>query len=196
MAAGLTVTQILARAREVLSESGYSEIPDPEHAAGAGASRVFEDRFGIVAIHAFETWSELAAHWNVAQGSLVDLISAHLRALEPKAWEGYLVLLTPAHLPPSEESIRNGIRTDTSRVRKLVATGDDLKTLADLRDVLLPLLPLTVSGVAGASQNILDSLPELLDPVGVSPDVSRVLVDSFMANESMLERLHAHRVAR
>ena len=106
-----------------------------------GTSRVFEDPYGIVAVHVFDSWRQLTEQWPVAQGRLVELISEHLTRPEPKAWEGYLVLLTPGLLPPTQRTRLNDLRYDTHRVRKLVATGDDLATLEDVQGTLLPLSP-------------------------------------------------------
>lgn len=197
MAQQLTGTQLLAAATEVLTTGGYREalIPtiDPQ---GTGASRLFEDAYGIVAIHVYESWRQLTEKWYVAQGQLVDLMSEHLTRPEPKAWEGYLVLLTPGLLPPTERTRINELRYDTNRVRKLVATGDELATLDGVRSTFLPLLPLAIEQPASGQSGLLARLPELLAANDVPADLTRIVVDAFQANDSIVDRLHSARMAQ
>lgn len=196
MANGLTVSQLLAAASGVLTSSGYTEAAASPSVGGSSyAPRIFEDAYGIVAVHGFETWRQLVGHWNIAQGQLVDLISTHLRAPEPKAWDGYLVLLTPAPLAPAERVTLNNLRNDIMRVRKLVATGEDLGTLDDVRRALLPLLPLGTEEAFESPVGLLALLPDLLGVEGISHPVTQVVIEAFTANESMLERLHEFRGA-
>src|SRR5438128_12448349 len=92
-----TSITLLAAAAEVLQTHGYQPAR-PEHLKDWTASyvRVFEDAYGIVAVVVHETWQDLVSHWIDAQAALVNLISARIGQSEPKAWEGYLVLLTPS----------------------------------------------------------------------------------------------------
>jgi hypothetical protein len=85
------------------------------------------------------------------------------------------------------------LRYDTNRVRKLVASGDDLMTLEGVREALLPLLPLTSDIGSTLSSGLLDRLPELLEDHGISTEATRTVVQAFAANESLIERLHAFR---
>lgn len=196
MAQSLTATQLLAVASDLLGGSGYVEATiDTDDERGTRVSRVFEDAYGIVAVHVFDSWQQLAERWHVAQGQLVDLISAHLRSPEPKAWEGYLVLLTPGLLPAADIVAVNELRNDTNRVRKIVATGGDLGTLDDVRGALLPLLPLTLESSTASRTGVLELLPDLLANGGISRAVTSAVVDAFTANDSILERLHTLRTA-
>jgi len=61
----------------------------------------------------------------------VNVISENIGHAEWKAWDGYLVLLTPG-LAPSEEANIEAVRYDTTRLRKLVATGEDLRNPTDV----------------------------------------------------------------
>lgn len=193
----LTGTQLLAAATETLNGGGYEQVSVPLPDAQTGdLSRLFEDAYGIVSIHVYESWRQLTEQWHVAQGELVDVISGHLTRPEPKAWEGYLVLLTPGLLPATDKSRINELRYDTNRVRKLVATGDDLGTLESVRLTLLPLLPLTLDTRVGDQTPLLERLPELLTGSGVPAALTRVVVDAFLGNDSMVERLHEARPAR
>ena len=156
----LNSTQLSAAAVEVLLGGGYVEATlDTSH--GAGNQRVFEDAYGIVALTVFETWSQLKANWHIEQGALVDLMADNVRRGEPKAWEGYLVLLTPGLLAPDDQVVLNDLRNDTNRVRKIIATGDELEELSQVGDALLPLLPLKVDVSAPSRGTLLDRLPSV-----------------------------------
>ena len=188
MEPALTTSQLLAAASDLLSSGGYNAV---EPVGGWPAtSRLFEDPYGIVAVVVYETWSELAGAWPDAQGRFVELISSHLDRPEPKSWEGYLVLLTPAPSPLSARPDLAQIRYDTNRVRKLVAAGDDLATLDDVETALLPLLPLKVDAQVEMGAGLIDRLPDLLARRGIDVGASRAVVEAFKANESILERLH------
>src|SRR2546426_1982003 len=125
----LTATDILATAAELLVSHGYSKSSDAiALRAPLPNTRVFEDTYGIVAVVVYETWEDLDTRWPDAQGFLVDLISEHVSSADAKAWEGYLVLLTPAVIGMTSQPDADRIRYDTTRVRKFLATGEELKT--------------------------------------------------------------------
>ncbi len=187
----LTTSQVLAAATELLMNGGYESVPLED--GGFTSARVFEDPYGIVAVNVFDTWESLSDGWHLAQGSLVDLISNHLTRPEPKSWEGYLVLLTPAPVPEPERSHVADLRYDTNRLRKLVATGEDLQTLDDVREALLPLLPLEVEPPGVTRSGLLDRLPNLLASEGIPAEITRAVVEAFVDNGSIMERLHAER---
>jgi hypothetical protein len=191
----LTSTQILAAVSDALVSNNYAEVTTPGNRIGS--ARVFEDAFGVVAVNVYETWTQLSQKWHIAQGEFVDLISDHMRRGEPKAWEGYLVLLTPGLVGEDEMLEITEIRNDTSRVRKIVASGDGLTTLEDVQSALLPLLPLPVNeSVSAADSNLLALLPDLLESSGIQPRLTRAALDAFASNESILERLHSVRTAQ
>jgi hypothetical protein len=108
---------------------------------------------------------------------------------------GYLALLTPSPAPITARSRIAQIRYDTSRVRKLVATGDELQTLDDVEKALLPLLPLPVEAQLEAGAALLDRLPVLLAGRSVDSEATHVVVEAFLHNDSILERLHAMRAS-
>lgn len=186
----LTPSQLVAAATEVLLANGYTGVPVAD---GEAAGRLFEDRYGIVALKAYDSFDELAGRWNEDQGWLVETMSEHLRRSEPKAWEGYLVLLTPQAILPDDRVRVTQLRYDTSRVRKLVATGEDLSTLRDVEETLLPLLPLNVDAPAESRAGVLERLPDLLAASDIDVGATRAVVGAFLANQSIVERLHEWR---
>ena len=86
------------------------------------------------------------------------------------------------------------IRYDISRVRKLVATGDDIKILDDVKQVLLPLLPLPIETVSKAGQPVLELLPKLLSQIGVPEKAVEIVVNAFLEQRSIIETLHTYRI--
>jgi hypothetical protein len=190
----LTSTQLVAATTAELLAGGYQEVPR-SGGPGGDASRIFEDPFGIVAVHVFDTWRQLADRWAVAQGQLVDLMSAHLSRPEPKSWEGFLVLLTPGHVG-TEDAVVNSIRYDTNRVRKLLAAGEELETLDGLRNALLPLLPLVIDRTTSTDETLLDRLPALLETRGIGVEVTEAVIGAFQRNESVVDALHTLRGAQ
>jgi hypothetical protein len=191
---GLTMTDLLAAVSEYLCGGGYQRIGD----AGRGewpteSVRLFEDPYGIVAVVVYDTWHDLLSGWIDAQDALVQLISRHISKSDAKAWDGYLVLLTPGVMASDTRNEATQIRYDTGRVRKLLATGDDLKSLADVERALLPLLPLEPELELEEQESVLDMLPNLLSTRGIPDDVVRVVIEAFSEERPLVERLHAYR---
>ena len=184
----LSSVQIIAAVTEALSSNGYREVAAPS--TWPSDSRLYEDEYGIVALHVFDTWQALHAGWHLAQGELVELLSARLARPDPKAWEGYLLLFTIGSVPLEARRDVSDLRYNTNRLRKLVATGDDLETVADVQTALLPLLPLELDTPSSSGSGLLARLPELLAAEGVEERVSRAAVSAFLHNESITEAIH------
>ena len=184
----LSSLQLIARASQVLEQNGYRRVSVPDD--WPAASRLFEDPYGIVGVHVYETWRELAEEWSGAQSLLVDLISATIARPEAKTWEGYLVLLTGADVLDDDHQALVDLRYNTNRLRKLVATGQDIETLDDVRDALLPLLPLDVDRPESSEAGLLAQLPDLLEQAGIDRHATKTAVDAFIRNQSIMERLH------
>jgi hypothetical protein len=187
----LSSLQLIARTSEVLEQNGYRRVTVPND--WPSASRLFEDPYGIVGVHVYETWRELAEEWTWAQSLMVDLISATIARPEPKTWEGYLVLLTGADVLDDDHQVLVDLRYNTNRLRKLVATGQDIETLDDVRNVLLPLLPLDVPRSESSEAGLLARLADLLEEDGIDRRATETAVDAFIRNQSIMERLHALR---
>jgi len=188
-ATGLTPTDIIAAASQVLATAGYRHVNDESKRWDSATSRLFEDEYNIVGIVVFDTCAELLQAWPDLQGSLVDLISKHVSQGEAKSWDGYLVLLTSG-VAPSEETDIEAVRYNTTRVRKIVATGEELRTVTDVERVFRPLLPLSDERAAMDNASALDVLPRLLADQGIAQDTTRVLVEAFRSQSPMIERLH------
>lgn len=184
----LTPSVIIAAARSVLAANGF-RISDDKAALDINHSYIFlaEDEYSVVAVAAYDSWPELEEEWSVLQGELVALLSRRLARSSPKAWDGYVVLFCPAIVPdPTALSL---IERDTSRVRKIVAAGDALRTTKDVERTLDPLLPLGLHPGQTKLHDVLDLLPELLKGE-VSEAATKTVVDAFRAMEPPLQRLH------
>ena len=189
---GFTTTDLIASASQVLLEGGYRQINGRFPEWGTPTSRLFEDEYSVVGIAIFDTCEELLRTWPDVQAVLIDVISRHVGSQESKSWDGYLVLLTPA-LAPSESEAIQAVRYNTTRLRKLVATGNDLKLSTDVERVLRSLLPMRLERASQGQESALDLLPRLLAAQQISEEVTRVLVDAFRKQSPLLEQLHRQR---
>lgn len=192
-----TATELIAAATEFLVGGGYSQVPsdvcEPYDLAGA---RVFEDPYGVAAIVIFDTWEDLASTWPDYQSGLVDLMSSYVPSVEPKAWEAYLVLLTPGGLGDTAHAQAGAIRYDMTRVRKLVEAGAELRTLSDLERVLRPLLPLQPEVLSAESASALDLLPDLVSSDDLPEDAVRIAIEAFKASKPIVDALYQWGVER
>lgn len=187
-----TVTDLMAAASNALLEGGYRQVTRRFEDWDSATSRLFEDSYNIVGIVIFDTCSDLLQSWPDLQGSLVEVISRHVGREESKAWDGYLVLLSPG-LASSESAAIEAVRYNTTRLRKLVATGDDLRTSTDVERVLRALLPLGEERTGLDQQSALDLLPKLLADRGIAKDTTQIIVDAFREQAPLMERLHQKR---
>lgn len=186
----LTARSLLVEAQSVLRDGAYRLSTDLPLASSLGDLYfIGEDPFGVVLVVAYETWSSLSDGWREAQAILVKLLTDKLNRGNPKAWEGYLVLLTPS--PSGAERAEDEIRYDTSRVRKLVGTGESIRFIDDLIDVLMPLLPLRSAEVEvlEGSGSVLERLPAMLAARGVARSVADAVVNAFTTDEPLIESI-------
>lgn len=190
----MTTTDLIAASTSVLEAGGYQSIREGFPKWNTTSTRLFEDKYNVVGIAVFTTTADLLQSWADLQGALVDVISRHVGQTENKAWDGYLVLLTTAIAPASDTSIED-IRSDTTRLRKLVATGEDLVSPSDVERLLRSLLPLRDPQSAIKQSTALDLLPEILEEQGIKKSTTTVLVKSFIEQEPLMEALHRTREA-
>ncbi len=184
-----TESELILVASDALIRGGYRRIESRFPEWDTPTSRLFENEFSVVAVAVFGTCADLLDTWPSLQGSLVELMTRNVSQTESKSWDGYLVLLTPA-VAPSELVHIEEVRYDTSRVRKLVATGDDLRAVGGAERILSPLLPLGADRVSDGPASVLDMLPGLLARAQVDTELTKVVVNSFLEQAPMMERLH------
>jgi hypothetical protein len=185
------MSTLLAEASNLLQDVGFLHVERAaELAWPTPTARVFEGSYAIVAVAAFETWDELRLGWLAAQSTLVGLVSEHIASSEPKAWEGYLVLLTPGTAGANREQVEE-IRYDVSRLRKFVADAVELSELGAVRRVLAPLLPIP-RGTDGLSAPLpaLQLLTNELLGRGLEPDLVSALTNAFDRQEPLMEAIH------
>ena len=192
---GLTSTDLIAAASQLLINGGYQQVSHRFEKWDTSTSRLFEDEYNVVGIGIFDTCGELLQAWPDLQGSLVDVISSQVGHEEGKSWDGYLVLLTP-NVAPSENAGLEAVRYNTTRLRKLVATGDELQSPTDVERVLRRLLPLSQEPANLSRESALDLLPKLLADQGIPKETTQLIVDAFRKQSPLLERLHQERDSR
>ena len=187
----VTLTALVAQAADTLEGAGFRTV-DPSATGDwrATATRVYEDPYSIVCIAVYETWADLSSLWLEDQATAVGLISENFVRTEPKAWDGYLVLLTPSTVPEAERSTAISIQRDTLYLRKLIADGDELQALGAVRRTLLPLLPIE-EYEALKPRSVLDALLPLLARHGVDEESATVAIEAFRSQRSIMEDLHA-----
>jgi hypothetical protein len=187
-----TTTSLLGSTTAILGDAGYKEIDVSSDSFWESSNtRLFEDEHGIVSIVVYETWKDLADGWQTAQEQLVVLMSSHMSSGEPKFWDGYLVLLTRS--PLASESELDRIRYDVTRLRKIVATGEELLSRSDLERVLSPLLPLEGYLLSSDEDTILSRLPKILAKRDIPEEFTEVIVAAFLDQEPLIEKLDASR---
>lgn len=191
MSNGLTGSNLLAGVTELLEGGGYRRAGDDKLGDWQSPNvRLFEDAYGIVAVVVYETTKQLLSEWTEAQSALVVVISKYVARSDAKASEGYLVLLTSADLSTTDRDAAMRIRYDTGRVRKLLGTGEDLRSLQDLQTIVAPLLPLVIGQTTSSTESSLDVLPGLLADQGLSESAVRTLVDAYQGHELLVEALY------
>lgn len=190
-----TITDILASTTQVLETNGYQRIDiNLSEYWDISNVRLFEDNYSVVAVVIYNTWEEIAGRWIEAQASFVELISKYFSSSDAKSWEGYLVLLTPGTVIQHTKNTPTDIRYDISRVRKLVGTGDDIKTLDDIEQILLPLLPLQIETIDDVSESLLEMLPKLLSSDGIDEKAVDIVVKAFIEQKPIVDSLHKYRI--
>lgn len=190
----MTATDLLASASSILESGKYKRVQDTRIQQWPTPNyRVFEDDYHLVALVVYETWEKLVSNWMDAQTALVDLMSNYMTSSDPKAWDGYLVLLTTG-VPGLESSEKvNEIRYDTTRVRKIVGTSEDIITIGDVKRVLQSLLPLEPELHLDVGESALDILPSLLAQRGLQEEYVATVVNAFRDRQPIVERLHTLR---
>jgi hypothetical protein len=187
-----TTTDLLAAASKVMLDANYQRVTVTTEGWDSATTRLFEDEYNVVAIAAFETCSELVASWPDAQGLLVAMMSQRIGQEEAKAWDGYLVLLSPG-LSSTQSRDIEAVRYNTTRVRKLVATGEDFQVVGDVQRVLSALLPLETDAAIVEEKTALDLLPKLLSARGIEEETTRLLIEAFREQTPVMEQLHQRR---
>lgn len=188
--AAITLTELVVASSSWLIRGGYQQVtafPDWD----STSRRLFEDEYNVVGIAVFQTCADLVDSWPELQGSLVEAISQTVGLAEGKAWDGYLVLLTTG--VSSEDVDLEAVRYHTGRLRKLVATGEELGTPGGVERLLRPLLPLRPALAPTGSVSALDRLPDLLALRGIKRETTAVLVDAFVNQKALVETLHKSR---
>ena len=186
----LSETQLLAAAGELLKQGGYREVSSERlESLKSDKARVYEDQYAVVCLVVFPSWTELRSRWTNVQADFVELLSKYLLRADAKTWDGYLVLLTPAAALEQWQEAQE-IRRDTTRVRKLVGTGEDLRSLGDVATLVSSLLPIgTAEAVTDKTETIWSLVYQSLEKKGVHRYTIQSLVKSYEEQRNIMEAL-------
>lgn len=191
MPENLSASVVVTMMQQRFSTNGYRVFRDASSIQLPGDySLIAEDDYSVVGVVGFETWSQLESEWGEAQAALVTLLSQRLSRSAPKAWDGYLILFTLSS--PGDVAEVTAIERDTTRLRKIVATGNLLQTSRDVDRLLDPFLPLAAPATNQVIVDMLEELPSILHPE-VPKEETEVVVGAFRELEPLLERLHRAR---
>lgn len=145
----------------------------------------FENEMIVGFVHTFPTTPALLGGWEQAQKVALSRYAPALRAAGLKAWNVYSIFLTGDSAPLLAKRVEL-IEEDFSMTRKIARTA--VRTAADLRRALLPVMPLQSAPVIGAAdyhrrlRGRMKDLPAeavsaFLGPVAAG-DVVRILTDA------------------
>ena len=188
--ASFTVTSLMATANKILRDASFRVAEDAMASSWRAASaRVYEDSYSVVCVAVYETWADLDAWWMEDQATLVDLISNRLTRAEAKAWDGYLVLLTPSVVPTTDRLRAVRIQRDTLYVRKIVADGSELGLKDAVGHALLPLLPLEGYDVLEPS-DVFETLLSLLTSRGIEQGTAQAAITAFRQQRPIIAEIY------
>ncbi len=184
----LSAPIVLTVAEEVFSANGFRVTRNISGSSlPIDRTLLAEDEYSVIAVLTFDTWTQLTREWADAQAELTGLIAKGLAKSTPKAWDGYLVLMCLASAPSASEV--EEIERDTTRLRKMIATADAIRTTSDVLRVLDPFLPIPIPDLAAVKSDVLSTLPELLQ-AEVPKEAVEVVIEAFREMQPPLERLN------
>lgn len=173
---------IATQSEVLLRSAGYETWTWP---GGSVPVVCFENAAVVGFLHVFASGESLLADWQQIQQATLGRHAASLRSAGTKAWNVYALFLACGSEPALARRIER-IEEDFSMTRKIARA--DLRTVADLRRTLLPLLPvLSAPEIGGADYRArlrarLSDLPD--DAVAAflgaasASEVARILVDA------------------
>jgi hypothetical protein len=188
----LSENQMLATAGELLKTGGYKEVRgDRLGPLQSDKARVYEDTYAIVCVAVFSTWLDLKSRWTDVQADFVELLSKYLLRADAKTWDAYLVLLTPA-MALNQLYETQEIRQDTTRVRKLVGTGEDIRSLNDVQTLVSSLLPIrSAQAISDKTETVWSLVYQALEKKGIRRDTIESLVGAYKEQRNVMEALRS-----
>ena len=116
--------------------------------AGELSARVIENGTLLGFVIAYDTAGDLLSHWSDDTDRLVAQRQFQLRAAGIKAWNIYVLLLTPERANYAQAVALSSIEEDFAGLRKIARAG--CKHGPDILRALLPLMPLQSAPVLDA----------------------------------------------
>jgi hypothetical protein len=171
--------EIVSQSQVILRDAGYAT-----HELGP-AAMTFEDDTLLGFVHVFPDVGTLLAEWISVQRAVLARSAPQLRMSREKAWNVYALFLTGARPKADEQRALDAIEEDFAATRKIARAP--IGTLADLRQALLPLLPIIPGREATVSdyQTKLRGRLSMLPPAAVDAiigttepdDIARILME-------------------
>lgn len=155
---------------KLLTDSGYKI---GELATRQCTATTFESDSVLGFVLYYNDIKTLVSNWSAHSTLLFDHVQFELRAAGDKAWNTYLILLANEDPDYAESVVLESIEEDLVGTRKIARAG--VTSSAELRDALLPLLPLQNPpklGKVDMEKEIRQRTPELSDEL-VSGFLSR-----------------------
>jgi hypothetical protein len=176
---------MLLEAESMLTEHGYEVVPPSMLGKRQSEqTRILEDEYGVVLLQSFDSIEALLELWQEAQASLVKILVDHVVPGAAKGWEGYLILMTPAHALERDLSALMEVRYDTTRTRKIIIGGADR-----LRRGMDAVLPLPDLAEEIRTNDPIEFVPRWLETAGIPPSKSQALLEAYRNQGSLLEAL-------
>jgi hypothetical protein len=171
---------ILLQAEVLLRDAGYTT-----HPFGDGSALTFEDDSVLGFLHVFPDVTALVEGWSSVQRAALTRCAPQLRMSREKAWNVYGLFLTQAPARSEEAPALGLIEEDFAASRKIARAG--VAAAADLRQALLPLLPIrstsdvTISDYEAKLRSRLGMLPSQVVGAILGPtepeEIARILME-------------------
>lgn len=180
----------------VLTHAGFDRLASQLTNRSDWLSNVYEDSLCFVAVSLFSDVDALIRDWQSAQEELTSLLQRYPAHIGAKAWDGYLVLVTPDRLSSLTVAEITAIRSNTKRLRKLVLCDEDTidsdrksDLIARIARGLSPVLPLTLP-TKRHYVNPLGSLADRLKVAGLTSGQIASVVDAYNSGMPIMSALH------
>lgn len=129
--------ELLAKSARLLQRSGYTTATVPVDGTDALA---FEDTTVIGFVFQYDDVPTLLSSWDTDARETIGTYQFGLRRAAKKAWNLYTIFVSTGSSHGSQAAALSAIEEDLAGTRKIARAG--VCTSSDVRDALLPLLPL------------------------------------------------------
>ena len=170
--------ELVVESAKLLQDSGFAT----EHILANGRDvLVFEDATVVGFLFQCDDVVSLLASWETHAMEIIRTYQFGLRRAAKKAWNVYMIFLVEEEAGSAQQAKLTAIEEDLSGTRKIARSG--VQTSLDLREALLPLLPLQAAPRMEAV-NILDEIRER------ATEVNPRVLEAFFSSSDEAATLH------